>query len=275
MNVVYARKLRLGYGIFLGLFTVVIGILFIVEAAQIYYSGVATPGDPYSREIVGERLSLIMIPIILWLLAAGVGYILSVLLPVTQKERASASPETALKRLKKRIPQGQSQEFLAEAKQYRKFETMKIVAWSVAAGFALLSAVMGIVYLANTAHFTATNLTGEILSMVKNVMPWVGVSLLLFIGASLLEYFTAKQELDSVKKLIVLGKGNPVREPSAFVSKRDAVLAFAGDKRTTLVLRLVVLALAVTFIVLGIVNGGMTDVFIKAINICTECIGLG
>ena len=28
-------------------------------------------------------------------------------------------------------------------------------------------------------------------------------------------------------------------------------------------------------IVLGINNGGMRDVLIKAINICTECIGLG
>ena len=37
----------------------------------------------------------------------------------------------------------------------------------------------------------------------------------------------------------------------------------------------VVLVAAITFIVVGIVNGGANDVFIKAINICTECIGLG
>ena len=35
------------------------------------------------------------------------------------------------------------------------------------------------------------------------------------------------------------------------------------------------LVIAVVLIVLGIVNGGMTDVLDKAIRICTECIGLG
>lgn len=39
--------------------------------------------------------------------------------------------------------------------------------------------------------------------------------------------------------------------------------------------RLVVLFLGVLFIVLGAMNGGARDVLIKAINICTECIGLG
>lgn len=32
---------------------------------------------------------------------------------------------------------------------------------------------------------------------------------------------------------------------------------------------------AVLFILLGVMNGGLYDVLVKAINICTECIGLG
>lgn len=34
-------------------------------------------------------------------------------------------------------------------------------------------------------------------------------------------------------------------------------------------------AAALTLIALGILNGGLNDVLVKAINICTECIGLG
>ena len=41
------------------------------------------------------------------------------------------------------------------------------------------------------------------------------------------------------------------------------------------VARAVVGITAVTFILVGIFNGGANDVLIKAINICTECIGLG
>ncbi len=39
--------------------------------------------------------------------------------------------------------------------------------------------------------------------------------------------------------------------------------------------RVFVFALSAVLIVLGIVNGGLYDVFVKAVNICTECIGLG
>ena len=41
------------------------------------------------------------------------------------------------------------------------------------------------------------------------------------------------------------------------------------------VIRIILFAAAILLIVLGIINGGMRDVLIKAIMICTECIGLG
>lgn len=39
--------------------------------------------------------------------------------------------------------------------------------------------------------------------------------------------------------------------------------------------RVVIALAAVILIVLGVLNGGMRDVLVKAVNICTECIGLG
>lgn len=41
------------------------------------------------------------------------------------------------------------------------------------------------------------------------------------------------------------------------------------------IIRAIVFVIAITFIILGVFNGGVRDVLIKAINICTECIGLG
>jgi len=40
-------------------------------------------------------------------------------------------------------------------------------------------------------------------------------------------------------------------------------------------LRIAIIAAALILIVIGTVNGGARDVLYKAINICTECIGLG
>ncbi|MBQ8161893.1 MAG: hypothetical protein IJ083_14270 [Clostridia bacterium] len=43
----------------------------------------------------------------------------------------------------------------------------------------------------------------------------------------------------------------------------------------TSVIRLILALLGILFTVLGVMNGGMRDVMVKAIQICTECIGLG
>ena len=40
-------------------------------------------------------------------------------------------------------------------------------------------------------------------------------------------------------------------------------------------IRRVLLAAAICFVVMGIFNGSMRDVLVKAIKICTECVGLG
>ncbi len=40
-------------------------------------------------------------------------------------------------------------------------------------------------------------------------------------------------------------------------------------------IRTAVIVGAVIFIVIGIVNGGMTDMLNKGIRICLECIGIG
>ena len=47
------------------------------------------------------------------------------------------------------------------------------------------------------------------------------------------------------------------------------------NKILLIVARCVVGVVAITFIFVGIFNGGANDVLVKAINICTECLGLG
>jgi len=49
----------------------------------------------------------------------------------------------------------------------------------------------------------------------------------------------------------------------------------AKNTRLTRTVRIAILTVAVLLVTLGLLNGGMHDVLVKAINICTECIGLG
>jgi len=51
--------------------------------------------------------------------------------------------------------------------------------------------------------------------------------------------------------------------------------AVETETQRTNALRAALLALAVGLIVHGALNGSMRDVLVKAINVCTECVGLG
>ena len=57
----------------------------------------------------------------------------------------------------------------------------------------------------------------------------------------------------------------------------DAPRTFMGRKpaRLTRAARIALIALSLALILLGIMNGSARDTLIKAINICTECVGLG
>ena len=64
--------------------------------------------------------------------------------------------------------------------------------------------------------------------------------------------------------------------PSTKTTLRSGGPMFPAPRFSTRpIVRFFLLTVAVLLIVLGIANGGMRDVLIKAIMICTECIGLG
>ena len=47
------------------------------------------------------------------------------------------------------------------------------------------------------------------------------------------------------------------------------------ESGTPRILRVALYAAAALLLAMGVLNGGLNDVFVKAANICTECIGLG
>lgn len=267
-----ARTVRMVYGLVLGLFTIVVGVLFIVECSQIYYSG--TAGSYFSPSVISAHFKKILIPVILWLVAAIAGYVLSVIFPCVQEKAKYSDLRKTEKSLLARLPQGQTEEFLSGYKRYRRYVFTRIILWSAAAAFALASAIISIVYLADASHFPAVSLNGEVIAMLRAVLPYIGVSFLLFTGVTLYEHFTAKRDLELLKKLFLLGKGSPAA-PVSRGGKLNAFAVAVTSPAAVWAVRGVILTAAVVFIILGIFNGGVQDVIQKAIKICTECIGLG
>lgn len=66
------------------------------------------------------------------------------------------------------------------------------------------------------------------------------------------------------------------KKPKTFNKKVDDIKTSAAttDNKTKIT-RLVILGVAIAVLILGFAFGGYADVLTKAVNICTECIGLG
>lgn len=265
------EKIRVSFDAIVGAFTVLVGVLFIVEAADIYYSG-AADGETgmYTRELVGARLLLLLFPVLVWVALIIAGFVISLHFsaPVKGKKR---DPLSAYQRLKGRIPVKAEGELAPLLSAHRRYEKIRLIVRCAVGAFCLLAAVMCAVYLCNTANFPNRDLNGEVLGMLANVLPWVGSALAAAVLATAFEVALAGRELPAVKKLVASGGESA---PSA-LGRFGAVGRVMGDRRVLLALRVVLAAAAVTLVVLGSVNGGARDVLVKAINICTECIGLG
>ena len=142
---------------------------------------------------------------------------------------------------------------------------------------------VGIAYLATASNFPKTDVNGEMLNMAAHLAPCVFAALLILCGVTLYLSLSAKKQLPHVKQIIASAKADEKNGVEAvYVTGNTAVAdlygrwkALSNHKYFILGVRIAIAVFAVTFIILGIVNGNMRAILIKAINICTECIGLG
>lgn len=93
------EKIRLWYGIFLSVFTVITGMVFIAQTAVIYYS---TPEMPYAVENLAKYLTLPLCFLAVWIAAIVCGYILSVIFPlgVQKNDECTKNEDAKIKRNK-------------------------------------------------------------------------------------------------------------------------------------------------------------------------------
>ena len=89
-------------------------------------------------------------------------------------------------------------------------------------------------------------------------------------GAAIFDAISAKKVLPYARQMLAVGGKAQVqpRAPGKIAAVLQSPITLWG-------VRLAVLVVAIVFIILGVMNGGANDVLIKAINICTECIGMG
>ena len=169
---------------------------------------------------------------------------------VRKGSSAAMEPDNRLRLMKKKL-----EELPEDARGEEKFR--KKVMYGTAAAIAVCAA-LSLVYLLNQDNFTSWDLETVMGQMLIHTLPWIIAAFAAVIAAS----FVCRRSMEREIALLKGVSGSKVVE----VVAKPAYLP---------VVRIILYALAVILIATGIGNGGMRDVLIKAINICTECIGLG
>ena len=257
----------------------VLGVLYIVLCAHLYFTG----GDnPYSRERVGGYL-LPLLPLSV-LVVADVIFAAVMAYIYSSKESGYATDASyALMRSEKRIPlytvEGECRDLLLKEKK------MRIIYRSVAAAVTLVCAVVSIIVAADKSRYQLNDLNAEVLGAVAVFLPLMAVALGAFVVSAYLCEASAKKAQKVYSTALKEGKVNKDAVPveiykgkfSRIVAALKPVreLLTRHERKITVGLQALLGAVAIVFIILGIFNGGMTDVLAKAVKICTECIGLG
>ena len=248
----------------LGAYTVLIGTLLANQAITIYLNGVSPANTlgvgvyvhpVYSTQIVAEYFATIAWIVYGWLIVTAGMLVCSLFLP---KVDCRVAPEAlaTVARLEKRMatqsPQSEEAQRVLREQRRRKYITLSVIVLCAAC------LAVCLIYLLTPGRFQSTDLEPVMAQLAVHVFPWILVGFAVACVGALLMNQSAVREIPDVKKLI--GKQPAAKE---------------ARNRNQTVLRIALYAVAVALIVWGVLNLGMRDVLMKAINICTECVGLG
>lgn len=254
MNSERTQKLRRIYGILLSCVIILAGICLMVACVGIYRSG----DEPFSREAVAAAFSPISIPVYLCLAMVLAGFVLKALLP-HPAEKAAAIKQLGVMRNRllaradlETCDGAVKAAILAEQKRRNKQNITCAAILGACASVFLL-------YALDSSHFHPSKINASMVSAMWVLVPCVAVAF----AACLL---TVSIRNKSLQQEIALLKQCP-KLPDA---KSEAVKPDATKK-----VRYVILAAAIALAIFGFCTGGTADVLTKAVNICTECIGLG
>ncbi len=275
------KRLHIAYSILLSVLLTAVAIMFIVSSIGIYKSA---DSNPYTVESISRAFSKIAFPVYLCIAVAVGGFILNTVLPLEKKKlKGAAFKLTTLHRLSSKLNiDSLSTEDRNGILTRRTIRRMLIILEIIDL---TVHAVVILKYALNPDNFTANApnteiLKGTILILSNLVMPFIISVAFMLISRKLIA-----GELALVKKAIVAQKSAEPHKnspedisqkttPKCVISKIKAFFA-KNERALTWGSRIVVAAAGILFIGLGIWNGGASDVVRKAINICTECIGLG
>jgi hypothetical protein len=273
---------------------VLIAVLLSASAIRIFLDGSAwqAAGHPSDWIYTREKAAGALAPILPLILASIVMTIIGLVKDIRDEDadKPVQDPEISRDLITARVPQP-SPEMAREQDLQKKLRIGGRI------GFAVCMIPI-FIYVTNADHFTQTDAAGldqNIVALIAFIVPWTIAGLASLVITTVLQEKSILRETDAANAAIKAAKAAAAPSQAAEAAAGQAVAQAPGTAgtqtapkapaplnsispetaRRRILLRRVLMAAAVLFIVLGIFNGSMKDVLIKAIKICTECVGLG
>ena len=247
------------YGILLSISIVLAGICLIAGSLTIYFTGERI----YSREIVAETFSSIAIPVYICLALTILSFILELILPSEiQKQKPQKAYANILERMLTKKEMNDCNPMLLQSiNKERKSRKLHIIIRTV---LLCISSIAFLSYALNGNNFHQSEINTSMIHAMWVMIP----CLIVPFGYAL---FTVYYNDKSLQREIELVK----RLPSSENKNNESEISIILSEKKENILRYALLFVGIVILVYGFISGGTVDVLTKAINICTECIGLG
>ena len=256
MNKPLLSRLRPALRILLSISIILAGICLMTACLGIYRSG----GDqPFSRESVAAAFGPISLPCLVCIGLMAVSFLVELLSPApAEKRKSTRQTAMVLERMQKKIDLSKCDEGLRSAvlAQRKKRNTLRCIGWVILA----VCAIVFLSYGANPHNFHQTKINSSMIAAMYRFVPCFLVPYVYGIWAAYAARRSMEAEIDLLKT-------------APKESKVAAPVKAAGRK--LVVLRNALLVIGIGILVFGYFTGGTADVLTKAVNICTECVGLG
>jgi hypothetical protein len=259
MNDKRLRTLHLAYGIGLSIIMCVLGIYFVASSIDIYLSG----NSPFTRERVGEHLVELLPIIIVAIIAIIGGAVLSIFPTKEEKLKGKINHRVTLSRLYPRVNWIKCPEdiVLSISKEKSKRKIFSISCACICGACLTVS----LIYFLNVNNFPGEDITSEVAYSMLFLLPCTVIALCSMLACSILCNQSLAKQVDFTKKALAVSK-NDNKAPD---------VVYKDNSKKIMITRIVIVAVAVILIIIGASMGGAESVLKKAINICTECIGMG
>lgn len=256
MNKEKIRRIHAIYSLFTGIVSFLAAICLMAACINIYFAG----GDqPYTHQSVAENFQPIA-PVVYGCLALVIGgFLLNALLPSEKKPGKPQKDHAFLLDVySQKADMSACKEDLAQ--QIARQRKLRKLHQSICSGVLVLCAAVFLIYACDPGHYHQHQINASMIRAMWVLLPCLAIG---FGYAVFVSFFCSA----SIQKEITLLKQLP--------SKKGAVSAAAKDYKSVELAQVGIFVVAAVMLILGLLDGGALDVLTKAVNICTECIGLG